>query len=256
MSFDRVAAIYDATRVIPAMVIERIVELILAATQARPDTHFLDIGVGTGRFSIPFLESGYNVTGIDISEQMMHRLRDKVGQSKCLSLHVADARSIPFADGSFDVVLAMQVLHLIPEWRAALEEASRVLKPAGSLVLGSNQAISGPPADIRRRWRLLVQDEGAELPPKYGVFDKARIAIAEMSERTAVDEVIRWTSDTAPIAILEAIRTHTFSDSWNLPDDVMDRVHHRLVDWASIQYGDLQSPLPATGGFVVSINTL
>ena len=256
MNFHRAAAVYDATRALPAQVLERIVDCILSVTGAGPDTHFLDLGVGTGRFALPLLEHGCRVTGIDLSDQMMERLREKVGHTTRLTLLIADARSLPFPDHSFDVVLAMQVLPLIPEWRTVLDEARRLLKPTGSFVLGSNRAMPGPYTDIRRQWRLLVQSEGGQQPPESGVFDQARSVIAEMTGHTEVVELIQWTSDIAPITVLEAIRTHTFSDSWNLPDEVMDRVQHHLLKWATRQYGDLDRPLPATFGFAVAISAL
>jgi len=254
MNFDRAAAVYDATRTLPPGVIERIMAVILSATRARPDAHILDIGVGTGRFTLPLLERGYSVTGIDISEQMMQHLRAKVEHDARLTLLLADAQALPLPDTSVDVVMAMQVLHLIPQWRTVLKEARRVLKQSGFLVVGSNQALPSPPTDIRRQWRLLVQDEGGKLPATYGVFERVRRAIIELTGQVPNEKVIQWTNGVAPLTILDAIRTHTFSDSWPLPDDVMDRVHHRLVPWAVGQYGNLERPLPATFGFVLALS--
>ena len=46
----------------------------------------------------------------------------------------ADATRLPFAAGTFGSVLAVHVLHLIPDWRVAVDEAVRVLRPGGALV--------------------------------------------------------------------------------------------------------------------------
>lgn len=253
MNFDRAAPIYDATRALPPDVLDRIVEFILSKTGAERGAQFLDIGVGTGRFAIPLLQCGYQVTGVDISEEMMQRLRDKVGPHPHLSLRTASAQSLPFADDTFDAAMAMQVLHLVAEWRQALAEARRVLKPGGYVVLGSGHGMPGPARDIRQQWRDLVREQGGELPTTLGASDDARAALAEMGAQSTVSEVIQWTKDIAPLVILEAIRSHTFSDSWHVPDDVMDRVQRRLNAWASDRYGDLETPVPSTFGIAMTI---
>jgi ubiquinone/menaquinone biosynthesis C-methylase UbiE len=61
--------------------------------------------------------------------QARRRLAPLLGES--VELHVADATHLPFADGEFDAALELGILHHIPDWRAALGETARVLKPGG-----------------------------------------------------------------------------------------------------------------------------
>lgn len=65
----------------------------------------LDIGCGTGRHSIELARRGYNVTGIDLSESMIGKAREKaVGQGLNVDFQIADARNLPFKN-QFDLVI-------------------------------------------------------------------------------------------------------------------------------------------------------
>ncbi|WP_414520260.1 class I SAM-dependent DNA methyltransferase, partial [Synechococcus sp. H55.10] len=75
--FDRAADFYDATRSFPPAVEEEIADAILAAVGATPETHFLEVGIGTGRIALPLIRRGCPYTGIDISERMLAVLRRK-----------------------------------------------------------------------------------------------------------------------------------------------------------------------------------
>ena len=86
MNFDRVAGIYDATRGLPEEAGTRVAEGIIEAVHATPTTRFLELGVGTGRVAIPVASRGYSYTGVDISTEMMARLREKADLTN-LTLH-------------------------------------------------------------------------------------------------------------------------------------------------------------------------
>jgi len=87
----------------------------------------LEIGVGTGRFSTPF-----SVTiGVEPSEAMA-----AIARSRGISAHRARAEELPFEAEYFDFALMITTLCFVDNPVAALEEAQRVLKPAGRLILG------------------------------------------------------------------------------------------------------------------------
>jgi SAM-dependent methyltransferase len=65
---------------------------------------------------------------------MLRRLAANAGGRSPVPLAQADATRLPFAAGAFGSVLAVHVLHLIPDWRVAVDEAVRVLRPGGALV--------------------------------------------------------------------------------------------------------------------------
>ncbi len=131
VNFDRAAAYYDATRALPAGGMARLTAMLEAELAGRQPC--LEIGVGTGRIALPLRERGIALAGADISAGMLRRLMSKSGV-RPLPLMRADATRLPVAAGTFGSVLAVNVLHLIPAWRAAVDEALRVLRPGGALV--------------------------------------------------------------------------------------------------------------------------
>ena len=102
------------------------------------DQRVLDMGGGPGRMSIP-LSRRHFVTLTDISRQMLELVRPHA--SDRLELQVADARSVPFDDASFDYVLAIDLLPHIPVPEQLLAEARRVLKPGGRLIIDVTNSV-------------------------------------------------------------------------------------------------------------------
>ena len=120
----------------------------------------LEIGAGTGYFSLNLLQAGVvgEATCTDISPGMVNTLR---GNAERLGLTVraarADAESLPFADGSFDLVLGHAVLHHLPNLRRAFAEFHRVLRPGGRIVFaGEPSRVGDRIATVPKRgaWRL------------------------------------------------------------------------------------------------------
>lgn len=102
----------------------------------RPFGDALEIGAGTGYFSLNLLQLGLveRATAADISARMLAELR---GSAKRLGLEVGtvelDAERLPFEDASFDLVFGHAVLHHIPRLEDAFAELHRVLRPGGAL---------------------------------------------------------------------------------------------------------------------------
>lgn len=96
----------------------------------------LEIGAGTGYFSLNLLQTGAieRSTATDISPAMLKTLS---ANAKRLELGVktvaTEAEQLPFADASFDLVFGHAVLHHLPDLRRAFSEFQRVLRPGGTL---------------------------------------------------------------------------------------------------------------------------
>lgn len=101
-----------------------------AALAAAPGARLLDLGGGTGNYARALREDGFEPLVGDLSQAMLERSR-----GKGLAAERLDVTSLPFADGEWDAVTMISMLHLVPDWRAALAEATRVLRPGGVLVL-------------------------------------------------------------------------------------------------------------------------
>jgi|SRR5947209_397396 len=253
MNFDRVAGIYDATRGLPEDVSDRVAQGIIDATHASPETRFLEIGVGTGRIAIPVASRGHAYTGVDISAEMMARIREKASLPN-LTLLEADTTALPFTNGSFDAVLAIHVLHLVPEWRRALAEARRVTVPGGYFLFGGNDgAPDDPTAITRRRWRELASELGAETRAPHGALEHVEAELTEQGCLLAVYRVAHWHREFAPIELIDRLHQRTFSASWDLPDAILDGVHERLLAWARESYGDIAQPVRSESEFVLIV---
>ena len=98
---------------------------------ARPGTTVLNVGAGQGTFTRLLEELGFDVVSTDVSEPALAVLR-RVARGDVLP---ADVTALPFAGGSFDAVVAGEVLEHVRDDRAALVEVARVLRPAGVLAL-------------------------------------------------------------------------------------------------------------------------
>jgi len=90
----------------------------------------LDVGCGTGA-TMGFLERYGEVTGLDISPQAVEYCREQGRKRLCL----ASGESLPFVDGSFDLVTALDLLEHLEHEAAGLREMWRVLKSDGRLLL-------------------------------------------------------------------------------------------------------------------------
>lgn len=110
------------------------------AVAARPCNHLLDVGCGTGNF-LNVLRSkltGKNtrMTGIDSSKEMLRRAKQKVQGNKAVGFVEGDLdRPLPFATGSFDVVVSMNSLYAVTDPQITVTELRRVLSKGGYLFL-------------------------------------------------------------------------------------------------------------------------
>ena len=97
----------------------------------------LEVGVGTG-LALPHYDPALDVTGIDFSAEMLERARAKVAEEKLThvrDLRQMDARHLDFPDASFDTVVAMHLISVVPDPEQVMAEMARVCKPGGQILL-------------------------------------------------------------------------------------------------------------------------
>jgi phosphatidylethanolamine/phosphatidyl-N-methylethanolamine N-methyltransferase len=125
----------------------------VAAAQRRGGL-ILDVGVGTG-LELPMFDAGVNLVGVDLSEPMLRRAKNRVEREKLLQvagLCVMDATLLAFPSDHFDAVVAPYVLTVVPDPAATLDELARVVKPGGEIVLVNHVGAEAGPIAWIERW--------------------------------------------------------------------------------------------------------
>jgi SAM-dependent methyltransferase len=106
----------------------------------RPGERVLDLGCGAGRHAFEAARRGARVVALDTDQRelsqvsaMFEAMREagEVGEGGSACAVAGDATAMPFPDGSFDRVIAAEVLEHIPADQAAINELARVLRPGG-----------------------------------------------------------------------------------------------------------------------------
>lgn len=138
--FDKEAKIYDEwyKSKLGNFVDEVETRCVFDLFKAKKGMKVLDVGCGTGNFSIKLAKMGCEVVGIDVSEEML-----KVAEAKAreeglnIKFYKMDAHQMEFEDNTFDGVLSVTAFEFLKEPEKAIEEIFRVLKPNGQLLIGT-----------------------------------------------------------------------------------------------------------------------
>ena len=119
---------------------------VIEALDCRPGHRVLEVGVGTG-LALDLYPEGVKVVGIDVSSEMLERARRRVakrGFKHVEALLEMDAEAMTFADASFDRIVAMYVLPVVPNPGRLLAELHRVCKPDGEIYLVNHVRSDNP----------------------------------------------------------------------------------------------------------------
>ena len=144
----------------------------------------LEVGVGTG-LSLPDYKRSLEIVGIDLSPEMLDKARERVaeeGLTNVAGLHEMDAGELKFANDSFDTVVAMYVMTVVPEPEKVMRELARVCRPGGEVLLVNHFSTD----DGVRGW---VERRMAPFGDKLGwrpVFDYDRVMVCP--ELTLIDK--------------------------------------------------------------------
>src|SRR5437773_3226380 len=140
--FDRVAPRYDRLNHVLSLGNDvRWRERTAAFARLGPGEVALDVGVGTGDLSFELLrisDPTSRVVGVDLSERMLDLVRARASKEPLgerFEAHAADGQALPFADASFDRVVAGFTIRNYGDLAAGLRELRRVLRPGGRAVL-------------------------------------------------------------------------------------------------------------------------
>jgi SAM-dependent methyltransferase len=124
----------------------------------KPARRALDVGCAVGRITSDLARDHELAIGIDLSRALLDAAKGRgAARFAC-----ADALALPFPDGAFDTVVALNLIDRVPDPARALAEAARVTAPGGLLLVGSPYTWKEE-FTPRSRWLGRVGDGGAEV---------------------------------------------------------------------------------------------
>ena len=111
---------------------------ILNGWKIAPGLSLLDVGCGAGQLVIPAARAGINATGIDIATNLIQHALDRAKKEGITAqFDEGDAEQLPYADGSFDVVISLIGAMFAPRPDKVASELARVCRPGGQLYMAN-----------------------------------------------------------------------------------------------------------------------
>ena len=257
-NFDRVADIYDATRGFTPAVEAEIGDN-LAAILRRHGTHpsVIEVGVGTGRIAVPLAVRGIRVTGLDISVQMLQKLRSK---RRDIDVLLAEASRPPFKPASFDAAIFVHILHLVPDPHATLRATIGCLRP-GAILLYCHHTAGKLVADrAGERLTEIIREVTGSNARVQGRHYRADTVFNEVMDQCGATfetaAIAHWSETTTARSEVAKLANRTHSNTWAIPDDVLPEILRRFAPEAEAIYGGLDAPAEAPVSFSVTVATL
>lgn len=161
--WDSRAASWNARSNANAAAADRRVDLdrIWQGLALQPGAHLLDAGCGSGQFALALAARGAQVTGVDLSPEMIRLAREnaaRVAPAAWPAWVVGSIDELSLPDASVDAIHARMVLPFVPDVPAALREFRRVLRPDGRLLVSTAGALS---PIFQDSWRRHLREESS-----------------------------------------------------------------------------------------------
>jgi SAM-dependent methyltransferase len=234
--FDTAADHYDRTRAISDEAMERTISLL--TSELRDRGRVLEVGVGTGLLALRLHEFEIPVSGLDLSAPMLAKLVEKAGGVPPLPLVIGDATAMPFADGAFGAAYLRWVLHLIPDWRVALADMARVVRPGGVLLV-SLGAFDEVGRAIRARFSEITGLSTDPVGLMWGNHEALDGELERLGLRLRVLPSIPEEEEEPLGSFLDAIEDGRWSWTWHVPEDARVDAVRELRPWAEERFGPL-----------------
>jgi ubiquinone/menaquinone biosynthesis C-methylase UbiE len=235
--FDRAAEYYDETRGLTPEALARTVEVL--NPELAPRGPCLEIGVGTGRIGLPLYRSGVAMTGLDLSRPMMFKLIEKAA-GDVFPLVQGSATRLPFRDDAFGAGLIVHVLHLIPQWRSALDELVRVIRPGGAIVSSIYDDEEQEPSMWEEMTKQFRKEAG--LPEHFPGFRRSEEIDEALASLGATPRDLERVPERKPRTageIADLMDSGVFSFTWTLDAAQLRDAGQGLRAWAVERYGSL-----------------
>ena len=180
-SYTLFAPIYDALIARPSA---KVRARSLGPLAALPASDILIDGIGTG-LDLPHLPPQHRYTGLDLTQAMLERALPRASGLD-IDFVLGDSQCLPFPDASFDHVVLHLILAVVPQPRACLAEAARVVRPGGSIRILDKFLRPGAIAPMRRLLNPLSRRLATRLDVVFEEILAASGNLAVIDDRAAL----------------------------------------------------------------------
>jgi SAM-dependent methyltransferase len=176
----------------------------------KPGMKVLDVACGTGNSAIPAARTGADVTGVDIAPNLVEKARENAKREGLTAkFDEGDAEALPYADGSFDVVMTMFGAMFAPRPDLVAAEFKRVCRPGGLIVMANWT----PTGFIGQMFKINASyvplPPGMSSPVLWGVEETLRQRFAEGISKLDINpQSIRWVFPFGPAEVVEHFRLY------------------------------------------------
>lgn len=205
--YSTIAHYYDAGTGLSEANLRLWLDLISSHAPGGEPLRLLDLGCGTGRFTLPIARHlRYSTVGVDASQEMLDRARTKQGSER-VEWSCMDAADLRFDDATFDIVFMSHLLHHVDDAGAVLRECYRVTRPGGVVLVryGSMDQIREDPVHT-----CFPEAMEIDLPRTRSVSETEQFARDAGYSRVSSQEIIQRTYETGADC-LAAARTKSIS---------------------------------------------
>jgi ubiquinone/menaquinone biosynthesis C-methylase UbiE len=103
-----------------------------------------DLGCGDGYATVKLAQMGFDAIGVDLSEEMIESAKQKLHDSQSVQFIQADISNLPFSDGEYDAIMAINSIEWTENPLHTLHEIKRIVKPNGVACFGILGPTAGP----------------------------------------------------------------------------------------------------------------
>jgi SAM-dependent methyltransferase len=175
-----------------------------------PGRRTLDLGCGEGRLSRDLKALGHDVVGVELSPTLLAAARSA---DPSIEAHLADAASLPFGDGAFDLVIAFMSLQDVQDLEGVVVEAGRVLESGGRLCVAIVHPLNSAGSFVGEEEGSPFEIEGSYLASSYVADEISRDGhdLTLVSAHRPLETYVRAIAEAG--LVIEALREPPTPDS-------------------------------------------